>query len=1063
VLLVLGLAAARPVAALEAGKRLSQYVLDVWQEEKGLPQDTVQAVLRGRDGYLWLGTQEGLVRFDGARFTTYDRRNTPELRHNSIISLAEAPDGTLWAGTNGGGILCRRPDGTFSSIGAAEGLTSPIVWAIAFDASGNAWVGGDGNGVQVVTGSRAVRRFGLREGLPADQIRALAFDSTGALWVGTTGGGAAVLREGRVVRVLGEDVLGSGLVRGLAPDGAGGAWIATSGGGLTHAGATGTTAYRRANGFPSDQVTAVHVDASGTVWFGTWGAGLGRLTDGVAETIGTEAGLSNDQVWALTSDEEGSLWVGTWVGGLNRLRDGKFLTYTTREGLTSDNVRVLCPGNDGSVWAGTAGGGLNRLKDGRVTAWRESDGLPSDHVSALLQDRRGRLFVGTNLAGAAILSGGRFTPLGPAQGLPHHDVRAFLEDRAGNVWIATIGGGLTRVAPDGTLRVFTRVDGLPTDRVVALAEGRGGEIWLGSSGGGVIQFAGGRFTPFTTREGLSSNRVIALRADPDGTVWAGTSGGGLNRIRDGRIAAVTTREGLYDDLVQVILDDGKGSIWMSCNKGVFRVARAALEAVADGTASSLRSVAFGTSDGMRSASAAGGQQPAGFVASDGKLWFPTYRGIAVLDPARIPAAGRSPRVAIEEVLVDGRAADLRRPIVLRPGAERLEVHYTALTLVAPDRVRFRILLDGLEREPVDVGPRRVAYYTNLPSGSYVFRVSAADAGGEWGESETTLSFRKRPRAREAWWFWAGLVGLGTAAAWGAMRLRVASLRAREAELLVLVEQRTRSLSEEKARAEEARARAEEARGEAERHREVAERATAEAEEASRTKSRFLANVSHELRTPLNAIIGYSEMLSEEASEEGRSALVRDLEKVRTAALHQLELVNSVLDLAKIEAGRLDLDLETFPVAPLVEETTAIVRPLLGKNRNRLVVRLPEEGGLEMTSDPMKVRQCLFNLLSNAAKFTREGTVELEVRRVEEEERAWVSFRVADTGVGIPKEKLDRLFEPFAQADLSTSRRFGGTGLGLSITRQLCELMGGTVTVESSPGTGSTFEIRLPAG
>ena len=1060
-LLAASLLAAGVAEGLEPGKRLSQYGLDVWQQEQGLPQNTVQTVLRGRDGYLWLGTQEGLVRFDGARFTTYDRRSTPELKHNSILALAEAPDGTLWAGTNGGGILCRRRDGTFSAIGAAEGLGSPIIWSIAFDAAGDAWVGGDGNGVQRFSGGRAVQRIGKNEGLPAEQVRILAFDPSGALWVGTTGKGAAVVRDGRVERVYGEEVLGSGLVRGLAPDSQGGVWVATSGGGLTLVKDGTTTPFRERTGFPSDQVTSLHVDAAGTVWFGTWGAGVGRLKNGVAEVIGTREGLSNDQIWAVTTDEEGSLWIGTWVGGLNRLRDGKFLTYTAREGLTNDNVRAVCQGRDGSVWIGTAGGGLNRLKDGRITAFREGDGLPSDHVSALMEDRDGSLWVGTNLGGAARFSGGRFTPFGSAEGLPTRDVRAFLQDRAGNVWIAGIGGGVTRVASDGALRTFTVADGLPTERFVAMAEAPDGAIWIASSGGGVTRLADGRIRVFTTKEGLSSDRAIALHADPDGTVWVGTSGGGLNRIRDGKVSSITTREGLYDDLVQVILDDGRGSIWMTCNKGVFRVFRAELEAVADGRAASLRSVAFGTSDGMRSASAAGGQQPAGFIAPDGRLWFPTYRGVAVLDPARIPSSGRPPRVAIEDVLVDGRPADLRGPLVLPPGTERVEIHYTALTLVAPDRVRFRIRLDGLENEPVDVGTRRVAYYTNLPSGSYVFRASAADASGEWGERVTSLSFRKTPRARESWWFWAVVALLATAAVAVLLRWRVARHRAREAELLVLVEQRTCSLSEEKVRVEEALARAEEARADAERHREVAERATAEAEEASRTKSRFLANVSHELRTPLNAIIGYSEMLSEEASEEGRPALVRDLERVRTAAVHQLELISSVLDLAKIEAGRLELDLATFPVAPLVEETTAIVKPLLAKNRNRLVVRGPAEEGLTMTSDARKVRQCLFNLLSNACRFTQDGTVELEVRRLQDEGRAWVSFRVSDTGIGISGDELGSIFEPFAQADLATARRFGGTGLGLSITRQLCELMGGRVTVESVPGAGSTFEIRLP--
>ena len=1059
--LALGLVSGRSGLALEPGKRLSQYGLDVWQEAQGLPQDTVQVILRGRDGYLWLGTQEGLVRFDGARFTTWDRRNTPELKHNSIIGLAEGPDGSLWAGTNGGGILCRHRDGTFSSIGSAEGLASLIVWAIVFDAAGDAWVGG-GGGVQRISGGRAVQQVGLREGLPFDQVRALAFERNGDLWVGTSGKGVAVVRDGRVVRVLGAGELGSGLVRGLAADPEGGVWIATSGAGLTRARDGGTRTFREKDGLLSDQTTAVHVDAAGAVWYGTWGNGIGRLTDGAFDAIGPREGLSDGHVWSLASDEEGSLWIGTWVGGLNRLRDGLFLTYTTREGLTSDNVRALCEGRDGSVWIATAGGGLNRLKDGRVTAYRASDGLPSDHVSALLEDSRGTLWVGTYTAGAARLRDGRMTPFGAAQGLPDDDVRAFLEDRAGNVWIATVNGGLTRVAPDGSVRVLAEADGLSAVRIVSMAEGPDGELWLGSSGGGVVRYAQGRFRSFTRKEGLSTDRVLFVRADADGTVWAGTSGGGVNRIRGGQVRAVTTREGLFDDLVQVVLDDGKGSLWMTSNRGLWRVPRAELEAVADGRARTLRSTVFGTADGMRSASAAGGQQPAGFVAADGAIWLPTFRGVAVLDPARLGPTRPAPRVAIEEVLVDGRPVDLRSPVVLPAGAERVEIHYTALTLVAPDRVRFRAWLGGLEAEPVDVGTRRVAYYTSLPSGRYVFRVQASRAGSEGEGAETRLEFRKRPTVIETWWFWAGLVVLATACAWGVHRWRVASLRASEAELLVLVAQRTRSLSEEKGRAEEARTRAEEARADAERHREVAERATVEAEEASRTKSRFLANVSHELRTPLNAIIGYSEMLSEEAGRGGRPDEARDLGKIRTAALHQLELVNAVLDLAKVESGRLDLEVETFPLALLVEETTSIVRPLLEKAGNELVVRCDGDGTEEMTSDPMKVRQCLFNLLANASRFTNGGRVELHVSRLVEEGRTWVSFRVRDTGVGIPPEKLVHVFEPFSQADATAAQRAGGTGLGLAITRELCRVLGGHITVESAPGSGSTFEIRLPA-
>ncbi len=1049
---------ARPAPALDRDKALTQYHLDVWGTEQGLPQNTVQVVLQGREGYLWLGTQEGLVRFDGARFTVFDRAGAPALRHNSVVSLLEDRDGTLWAGTHGGGLVTVR-DGVVSAVPGTEPLGSTSVWALAQDREGSIWIGTDPDGLFRLRKGR-LTRFTTEDGLTSNLVRTVVEDGAGRLWIGTSGGGITI-REGERFRPLTtREGLSDDLVRGMTvgPDGT--VWVATSGGGLDSFRGSERRVYTTKDGLPTNQLTALHADHDGTLWIGTWGKGVVRLRDGRFSVLSSHEGLPNDEIWSITTDREESVWIGTWAAGLARLRDGKFTTYTRREGLAHDNVRAVLAARDGSVWMGTAGGGVSRLKDGAFTTWSEKDGLSSNLVSALCEDRSGAIWVGTNLAGLNRLKDGRVTVLGEAQGLPHHDVRAIVEGPDGALWVGMVGGGLARIA-DGKVWPFGPADGLTSSRVLTLLFDRSGTLWLGTAGAGVVRFRDGRFTTYGTAQGLASDRVLALWEDEAGALWAGTSGGGLSRLKDGRASTITVRQGLADDLVQTLLPDGAGNVWMTSNKGVFRVRKAELDAVADGRLQKLSSVLYGTADGMRSAGCAGGQQPSGARTADGRLWFPTLGGVSVLDPARIPTNPLPPPVVIEELVVDGAAVDRTGPVVLPPGREKLEIHYTGLSLLVPEKVRFRVKLDGLDRDFADVGGRRTAYYTNVPPGSYTFRVQAANADGVWNEEGASLSFRLRPRFTQTPWFYVvaglGLVFAGAAAA----RWRVTALKARERELVGLVARRTESLAAEKARAEEALRAAEDARREAERQREAAQRASGRAEEASQAKSQFLASMSHELRTPLNAIIGYSEMLAEELVDVGRPGVIRDLQKIQRAARHQLELVSGVLDLAKIEAGRMDVSSSTFDVSTLASETADLIRPLLEKNGNVLVLDCPGLVGA-LTADETKVRQSLFNLLSNACKFTRGGTVTLRVQRVEEAGRPFLSFEVSDTGIGIDPEQLGRLFRPFTQADSGTSRRFGGTGLGLSITKRFVEMMGGTVSAASVPGKGSTFAFRLPA-
>ncbi len=1046
-----------PLWALDPSKVPTQYLLETWQTSQGLPQETVQALAQTLDGYLWVGTQEGLARFDGARFTVFDGRNTPAFQRSSVVSLHAARDGSLWIGTNGGGLI-HYARNRFTVYAEGSGLVGQHPWSILEGNDGSLWIGTEGGGISRFLNGR-FETMNTGNGLPSNRIRTLARDKAGNIWAGTSDVGLIRLSNGKATLFQTRDGLCGELVRALLPDTDGSLWIGTAGGGLCRFYSGSFENYGPGQGLPTDQISSLLLDRDGNLWVGTWGAGLFRFRDGQFQALGVNEDLGNGQIWSLFEDREGSIWVGTWVGGLLRLRDGRFTSLTRREGLSSDNTRTVCQDARGDIWIGTAGGGLNRIRKGEITHFGIKDGLSSDQISALCPASDGSLWIGTNTGGLNHFEKGqiRFVPIPGSS--PKPDIRDIKEDQNGAIWIATVGAGLVRIFR-GEVEKVSPGAGSPLDRCLSLLPSRNGGIWVGTTGAGLVYYKDGHLESPKGAQELVKARILALFEDPDGTVWAGSSGGGLSRIKNGIVRRVTATEGLPDDLVQVIVDDGLGSLWMTSNRGVFRVARPSLDDFFEGRAPKIEAELFGTADGMRTPSCSGGQQPSGWRTADGRLWFPTFKGIALVEPRKMPRNELPPPVLIEKLVSGKRAYPTDAPAVLPPGSGTFEIYYTANTFLMPDRVRFRYRLVGNDADWIEAGTRRVAIYNNLRPGSYSFHVMAANGDGVFSEGAAVLSFVLEPFFFQTWWFYSLLFLSASGVAAGGYRFRVRHLRNREQELMLMVDERTRSLKEEKARAERAFREAELSRKEAERHREVAETESQRAEEANRAKSQFLANTSHELRTPLNAIIGYSEMLAEDAEEQGLSGFVDDLKKIKIAARHQLELVNAILDLSKIEAGRMDLDIGTFDVAPLIHDVAAVLEPLLQKNKNQIRVVIPKTAG-SITADEMKLRQALFNVLSNACKFTHQGMISMEVVPPGLNGGHY-QFRISDSGIGIPEEHLPRLFQPFSQGDAATTRRFGGTGLGLVITRQFCRMMGGEITVESESGKGTTFTLEIPA-
>jgi diguanylate cyclase (GGDEF)-like protein len=610
-----------------------------------------------------------------------------------------------------------------------------------------------GGGVLRWRDGRVQERITTRNGLPNDLSRALLRDRDGTLWIGTDGGGLVAWRDGAIVRTI-----------------------------------------TMRDGLPSDLIRALHRDIDGSLWIGTDG-GLARWRGIRAEVMGVAEGLPSPVVRSLIEDREGSLWVGT-TGGLVRLSDTRFLSYTRKEGVPVDGIRAVLEDRGGRVWVGTEGGGVCSMLP-VVQCVSRLNGLPHDTVYALAAARDGSLWIGTDGGGVIRLRDGKFVDaIDERRGLPNNRVRALVEAKDGSLWVSTTAG-LVRFHDGKASRIAT-FEGRQLRPLLALPDGA---LLVGTDGAGLWRVSpdGSRTTLIaSTAHGLESDRVFSLVPDAAGDgVWIGTSGGGLARLdlKSGAVRSLLRRNGLHDDVVFQIIDSGiGGDLWMTSNRGLYRIGRDCVLAAMNGTPSDLSGSVYGATDGMPSAEC-NAAFPAAVRAHDGRLWVGTARGVAVVNPLANNRNLVPPPVHVEEVLIDGLPAP-KGPLRIKPGTQRLEIRYTAVSLRAPERVKFRYILEGYDRDWVEAGGNRVAHYTKLVPGEYTFRVTATNEDGIRSTGDAHLGVTVDPRWFETWWARLLAVALIAAAIWGAVRLRLAALRARKNEELARAYEHAHRIADE---------------------------------------------------------------------------------------------------------------------------------------------------------------------------------------------------------------------------------------------------------------------------
>jgi ligand-binding sensor domain-containing protein/signal transduction histidine kinase len=743
----------------------SGYTERFWQAPDGLPEQTVQAFAQTGDGFLWIGTTGGLLRFDGAHFTVFDRQNTPALRENSVFCLTVAKDGTLWAGTEGGGVVSYA-QGQFRSWPGIEGQTSDFVRVIKQDKDGTIWAGTDG-GLLRLTGDHFSRVDGTAA-IPALNVHSIYRDTAGRLWVG---GSRLIVTDGKTSRVYSLGAESSeNQVKSILQTSDGTLWVGTVSG--LNRMAQGEDRFEHVEGI-SSTVRVLRQTPDGVLWVGTIGQGVFTLTAGKLAQITAPSALPSNTVLNLFEDKEGNFWIGTQTG-MARLTRSKVNIVPLPQANDSD-FETIYRDSDGSFWIGSTL--LFQMRSG-ILAERVLPGMRGIHVRNIYRDRSGALWAGTDGDGVFRFVGSKATRWTTKEGLSNNFIRAMTQDRDKSMWVATDNGLNHLIDDHARVRIvsYEMEQGLAYNSTRSLFEDTRGDLWIGTDRG-VSHMHEGVFVRDAATTAMAQMKVWAIHEDSDGGLWFGTRNNGLFRFRSGVLAHFTTADGLASDAIYDVLEDSNGHLWMSGPNGISMVSRTELEAQAGATTRQIAPTFYSIAEMAANTEIYGGTESSGCITAAGDVWFPSNRGpihILPFQRSLFPA----PPLRIERVLADGQPVAMTGPIVLQPANSRLQFTFEPIQLRSQDGLRFRYMLAGFDKEFGPATASRTADYTNLPPGTYTFRVRTFEVSNPDAVTEASVEIVQRPFFYRTWWFSSACLGLVLLLIFVVYQYRVRHVRAR---------------------------------------------------------------------------------------------------------------------------------------------------------------------------------------------------------------------------------------------------------------------------------------------
>jgi len=1048
---------------------------------EGLPQGTVHATLQDSQGFIWLATEDGLVRYDGHELLrySYSRTNNNGLPGNFINQVVEDSRHDLWVAVKDGGLArWNRASDRFTvyrhDARNPASLSSDAVSALVIDREGKVWIGTSDAGIDVLEPSSGHIEQ-LRQGreptsLRDDAILALTVDRAGNLWAGTAHGLDRWDAARRIFIHYRLDDGNSGASAGgqiaqILEDQHGSFWVATFDRGLMELDAAGhltRSFHHQAQGggsLSSDDVRAVLEDQAGHLWIGT-AEGLdlldrssGRI-DHYAQDPGDPESLRDSSIISLYQDQAGLVWIGTKSGGVSRWNPHSWELGGHRpEWLGGKLVTAFAEAPDRKVWIASLGGGVVEFDadTGQAldidTLMGHHNALPDPRVMSLREDHRGVLWIGTMGSGLLELAAGRLRAIAVKGGDPHAlsaaGIMTIYEARDGLIWIGTYGGGLNVLDPTtGRVRQLPFASAGPgavsSANVSAITADSHDNYWIGTDGGGLdLARPDGTVTKAYRHDPsdpttLPANTVYSVLVDRKDRVWVATDGGGLAEVLGNpavpesiHFRAITREDGLSSDSVYGLVADARDRLWLSGNSGLMSF---------DPASGAIKT--YHRQHGLQGEEFDSG---AYFRLADGRLCFGGPGGFNIFDPAQLGENRRPPPLALTHVTImgvpvtGGTPSWLLQRLDLGFRANIVSLDFGTLDFTSPKLNRLAYRMAGLTDRWIDLGAQHHVTLTNLEAGDHVLEVQAANADSVWSATPLRLTIHREPAPwRSPWAYAAYLI-----AALGLLGYR---LRLQRLKFQRILGEQQRLESEVAVRTHELR------------------ESNRQLEDALQAKGRFLDRMSHELRTPMNGVLGMTELLARTTLSPSQ---VRLTQTIRSSAHVLLQIVNDLLDLSKINAGKVVLEELPVDLVRILEESTGLFLGAAESKGVDLIVCPPPCEHPNLLGDPLRMRQILMNLVGNAIKFTAQGEIVVRADVELNAGKATVRLSVSDTGIGMDAGVIARIFNPFTQADESTTRRFGGSGLGLAICRELAHLMGGEVTVESQPQVGSTFRVTLP--
>ena len=1065
--------------ALDPAKTVYQYNCQSWTRREDLPANSINAITQTKDGYIWFGTSKGLVRFDGLEFKVIGMPDHIQFRSRVISSLASSKAGGLWFGINTGSL--GYYDGqNFSPVTNVSWVDRSMdVRSIWEDSDAVVWVAAQAVTGRFVKGTTNETLFGneVSDGM------SVCCGSGGRVWVGTVRRGLYYLQDGKI-NLFPDDSLNQSIIFAVAEDSAGQIWIGTDSGLRCY----DANFQRKEIGDAHFEVRTLLVDRHGVVWAGTSGNGLMCYKNGKLTTFKKNRGLVNDFVTALFEDREGSLWIGT-SDGLNQLTDLKFPIYSSSEGLIGGSCHSVSASQAGGLWMAMSGG-FSYFDGKQARNYTAVEGLPNPYIKRVFEAKNGDIYL-TDGSTVGIFAEGKLV----ARYTPSNMPVAMVEDTQGV--IVSVVSNLFRVGRNQFVPYpFKNGQVPPSGWIYNLISGRDGSLWVASVNG-IFRVKNGTYQQWSVPEGLSWSKVHWVCEDSDGAIWAGLPTG-MARLKNNQIRNITRANGLFDDFVFAIVPDDFGCFWVDSVRGIFRVSRQNLNDFCDGKTDRVKCEAY---DGLEMVKTIDktDQEWSGCKTKDGRIWFPSSQGAVMIDPANLLVNPTPPPVYIRLIRVNGIELKDKTISAIPQGKGELEFQYTALTYVAPEKVRFRCQLEGYDQGWIETGNRQSAFYTNLKPGKYKFHVIACNADGAWNTTGDSFDIELLPHFYQTTWFYLGCAVLASAGLMGIYVWRVRHLQRRHRELQksqalleAKVEERTAELEAQKARLESEIEERKRMQLEVERiHRQLidASRQAGQAEVASSVLHN-VGNVLNSVNTSASIItdqvrdskvadvsqvaellIEHQNDLAEFLVRQGRGepvinylkALGQRLVSEQATLLKELqELVRNIDHIKEIVAmqqsyAQVSGIMEKQSIPMLVDDALRMHAAALARHRVQVIRQFDPIP--DVLVDKHKVLQILVNLISNAKYALSESaaTERLLTLGVKLDEDNLVRVSVADNGVGILEENLDRIFS------LGFTTRQNGHGLGLHSGFFAAREMGGTLLVHSDgPGKGATFTLVFPA-